>query len=57
MNSLCDTDMEQDDIFNKQIDELTDETLLDSMVLDYQIFKLSQLWNSEEYIWNRWIRS
>lgn len=36
------------------IDE--NDTLLDDMLLDYQIFKLSQLWNSESYIWSRWLR-
>jgi hypothetical protein len=48
--------------FNEDIKQWIDdgedeeETLLDDMLLDYQIFKLSMVWNSEDYIWNRWLR-
>jgi len=38
-------------------DNLTNNNLLDDMLLDYQIFKLNWYWESEEYIWKRWVRT
>jgi len=36
--------------------ELTNNNLLDDLLLDYQAFKLSQVWNSQSYVWSRWLR-
>ena len=33
-----------------------ENSLLDNMLLDYQIFKLNNFWYNQEYIWERWVR-
>lgn len=40
-----------------KLEQLTNEGMLDSMELDFTIFKLNRVWNSYNYIWSRWIAS
>lgn len=42
----------------QKLEQLTDETLLESMSLDWIAFSLRhQVWQNRQLLWSKWVRS